>query len=453
MDTDDEQRSCIAALPSPICLSSITLTAKEFESAQFQFPASDSQRMCSDVELPACLGRGRYVRGMNLWNPLCHCTCTILPDELIIFRLFPWLDIGDLLAAASVCRRFHFLAGDKTLWRSVDLTPYRTGVSNIDMSKLLFARAPSIRNLKLCRLPFVSTKLLQDLAGRASQLRELHLCFAVGITDDAIVALAQFSPLLERVSLEQCVGLTDVSVVALAQGCRRLAKLDVRRCTLLTGRSLLALSQSSKHLEHFNASHCVAVTEEALLTLSSSCSRLRTLRLHGCFLPSRNFISRLQLALLHLEELDISSSNPFVRQSCVSDADLLSMGRAWGSRLVRLTLFNRCSHITDDGVTALGSACPQLLSLDLGGASKVTNAGIDQLTICCPRLTSLRLSGCIALTDDAIVSIANRSKQLSQLDLHGCALLRAESTHRQCRQLPLLRKLILPDSSIVSYAS
>eukprot|EP00743_Colponemidia_sp_Colp-15_P009158 GILK01009992.1.p1 GENE.GILK01009992.1~~GILK01009992.1.p1 ORF type:complete len:454 (+),score=42.86 GILK01009992.1:88-1449(+) len=453
MDTDDEQRSCTAALSSHLCTSSVPLTAKEFESCQFQFPARDSQNVCSDQELPVCLARGRYVRGMNLWNPLCHCTCTILPDELIIFRLFPWLDIGDLLAAATVCRRFHFLAGDKTLWRSVDLTPYRTKVSNFHMSKLLFGRAPSIRTLKLCRLSFVSTKLLQDLAGRVSQLRELHLCFAVGITDDAIVALAQFSPLLERLSLEQCVRLTDVSVVALAQGCPRLTKLDVRRCKLLTARSLLALSQSSKELEHFNASHCVSVTEDALLTLAASCCRLRTLRLQGCFLPSRTFFGRLQSALLQLEELDISSSNPFLRQSCISDADLVHMGRAWGSRLLRLTLFNRCSHITDAGVAALGTACPQLLSLDLGGASKVTNAAIDQLTKCCPRLTSLRLSGCVELTDDAVVYIANRSKHLSQLDLHGCALLTPESTHSQCRQLPLLRKLILPDSSIVSYVS
>ncbi|NXL69103.1 FXL12 protein, partial [Chordeiles acutipennis] len=47
-----------------------------------------------------------------------------LPDSVFL-RILEFLPLRDRLRAARVCRRWHRLTLDRTVWRHVDLSPYR----------------------------------------------------------------------------------------------------------------------------------------------------------------------------------------------------------------------------------------------------------------------------------------------------------------------------------------
>ena len=58
----------------------------------------------------------------------------------------------------------------------------------------------------------------------------------------------------------------------------------------------------------------------------------------------------------------------------------------------------RCGNITDEGIRAVATGCPQLQSLSIFGCYYITDAGIAALANGCPQLQSLYICGCVNIT-------------------------------------------------------
>jgi F-box/leucine-rich repeat protein 2/20 len=58
-----------------------------------------------------------------------------------------------------------------------------------------------------------------------------------------------------------------------------------------------------------------------------------------------------------------------------------------------------CDKITDAGIRAVATGCPQLQSLSIGyDGNKITDEGIAALATECPQLQSLNMSDCDKIT-------------------------------------------------------
>ena len=63
-------------------------------------------------------------------------------------------------------------------------------------------------------------------------------------------------------------------------------------------------------------------------------------------------------------------------------------------------LTSQCDNVTDEGVRALASGCPQLQSLNIAGCRNITDEGLRALASGCSQLQSLDIGdSCWNITD------------------------------------------------------
>ncbi|KAG5834832.1 hypothetical protein ANANG_G00265770 [Anguilla anguilla] len=167
-----------------------------------------------------------------------------LPDELLL-GILACLPLQDLLATSRVCKRWHRLAFDESLWHSVDLA----GKAQVDaaLRQVLPAGAvglrcpracigePALANARRLRVQhmdlsscIVSTPVLEDILSRCQQLRDLSVEGLV-LSDSIMQSLSQNAE-LARLNLCGCSGVSPQSVRDMLQCCRRLEELNVSWC-------------------------------------------------------------------------------------------------------------------------------------------------------------------------------------------------------------------------------
>ncbi|KAG0171751.1 SCF ubiquitin ligase complex subunit [Apophysomyces sp. BC1015] len=157
--------------------------------------------------------------------------------------------------------------------------------------------------------------------------------------------------------------------------------------------------------------------------------------------PYRTFIRRLNLSALSTEVTD-----DFL--ACLNVCE----------RLERITLTG-CSSLTDEGLVALlsGSACNNLVSMDLSYIANVTDVTITLIADNCPRLQGLNLSMCkedmehaVGVTDAGIVRLAKRCTGLRRIKLNNCSKLTDTSAIALAEHCPALLEIDLMNCSITN---
>ncbi|KAF7728054.1 SCF ubiquitin ligase complex subunit [Apophysomyces ossiformis] len=125
-------------------------------------------------------------------------------------------------------------------------------------------------------------------------------------------------------------------------------------------------------------------------------------------------------------------------------------------RLERITLTG-CSSLTDEGLLALlsGSACKNLVSMDLSDISNVTDATIRMIAANCPKLQGLNLSMCkeegfTGVTDCGIVKLAERCTGLRRIKLNNCSMLTDISAIKLAENCPALLEIDLMNCPITN---
>ena len=315
----------------------------------------------------------------SFWNLKCSCLFSTLPDEILLFDVFSFLDTQQLCRLQAVCSRWKWLSADRVLWRRLDVSGWATAMDDRGMASLVSKYAESAETLKLCNCTkltsaFFSSSLASPSLPSLLHLKELHLCNLRTVTDSVVINIAQSAPQLEHASLYGCVQLTDASVVALSKHCSRLDELSVRGlvkltnaavadlpaglrglniagCRLINSSGVISAVQRLPLLERFNA-HGLNMSDAAIESISKHCPAITTLHLVVGQPLRRQPDDRCQPSLTS------HSSQPSRVSTCRARATLptpASVALVNSCRLQRLNL-GGCYRLTDAALTALGGS-------------------------------------------------------------------------------------------------
>ncbi|XP_022087267.1 F-box/LRR-repeat protein 7-like [Acanthaster planci] len=260
-----------------------------------------------------------------------------LPDESLI-SIFSILPVKSRCRAARVCRRWHALIKDKSLWKNVSIIGT---IKHRSLAKvLLFVQTYLMDNLETLVLHHVSNKILQHLSQNCPKLRALSLKGKDLKTTD----LAHLPPQLLELRLISYQFATNW-YCSLTQGLLyQIETLEVF-CPHITNNTLghLATLRTLKSLQLVSCRSSVVdesegtYTERGFACLVQQLTELRVLRFQQCTQLSDTAFYRIGSSLVKLEELTLHS----------------------------------CCNITDVGLKHLKNL-KSLKILDLGGGSPVS---------------------------------------------------------------------------------
>ncbi|KAM9588207.1 S-phase kinase-associated protein 2 isoform 1-T1 [Morphnus guianensis] len=191
-----------------------------------------------------------------------------LPDELLL-AIFAYLPLNDLLKVSLVCKRWHCLSFDESLWQSLDLTgrsllpgvigqllPAGVTVFRCPRSCIgnpLFKTSKPLRvqhmDLSNCT---VSAADLQSILCRCEKLQNLSLEGLV-LSDDITKSIAK-NPSLMRLNLCGCSGFSAAALKLMLNSCSTLEELNLSWCDFTATHVKAAVNHITSKVTHLNLS-------------------------------------------------------------------------------------------------------------------------------------------------------------------------------------------------------
>eukprot|EP00753_Platysulcus_tardus_P008305 PLAT15882.1.p1 GENE.PLAT15882.1~~PLAT15882.1.p1 ORF type:complete len:531 (+),score=265.89 PLAT15882.1:50-1642(+) len=403
-------------------------------------------------KLAAAGGRGGSKRVMRRlrgrWNPCCSCLFSMLPDDVLLFRVFPWLSLPDLAAAAAVCSRWRFNLADNWLWRSVHISrlprALRTEARMTSLVRCMSmsGTARAVRSLRLCGASALLDSSIMAAVTSMPKLADVHLCGCSLLTTAAVSHLFTTASALEKVALNGVAGVTDAALAPVAAGATPLLReLALRNCKLLTDETLRCLAAGCRRLRVLDVGGCTNMTATELAKVAAVSPRLHTLRARGVDGIDDAFLLQLVDSCSQLQCVDVSSSNPFGGRAGITAVGIAALARSAGS--LRQLALQGASKVTSAALLQLAEAAPALEELNLGGCRAVTTAGVVAIARRCQQLRSLVLWGCRLVEDGALDALAANAPALTSLDLQGCTRLTLAALRRLLASCSMMRKLFL----------
>ncbi|XP_029441537.1 F-box/LRR-repeat protein 12 [Rhinatrema bivittatum] len=281
------------------------------------------------------------------------------PDSVLL-HILSFLPVKDLVRSRRVSTRWRRLVLDKTLWKDVDLTPYKIN-SKILWHLLRRYMSGSLRSLRVrgclhsAKKPDLLTPALSHALGqRCPGLR----CLKLREADLRRLSYADLPPSLKRLELHHC-------EICLAWFCMPAGP-----------------AASLPQLEHLVLYHVPALTNGDLEEVCM-CNQLRTLVLSGTYRLTDHGV---RLALHYL------------------------------GRVERLTL--QSCNLTEGALRVLASHAGALRHLDLVGFHLLTDVGLSYLTPL-KTLESLGLEQCCQLSSQGVAAACAALPGLRRLNLDG----------------------------------
>ncbi|XP_057675369.1 S-phase kinase-associated protein 2 [Corythoichthys intestinalis] len=270
-----------------------------------------------------------------------------LPDELILKILF-FLPLQDLLRTSVICRRWHRLAFDESLWQSVDLV----GVTNM-VPALQQVLKTGVRRLR-CPHSFIDNLHFTGMC--PLQMTEMDLSGSI-ISTRTLEGIIRHCNLLECLSLEG-LQLSDNVVSGLAQN-PLLRQLNLSGCSNFTPEPLAELLQTCSRLEQLNISWCIFTNNHVKSVVNHVSSTVTHLNLSG-YRESLTLddVKVLVTRCPNIHALDLSDSTQLMSDCFPVLCEL--------KHLLHLSL-SRCYHIHIAALTNLRTTFPTLHYLDVFG--------------------------------------------------------------------------------------
>uniref|UniRef100_A0A1A7WY74 S-phase kinase-associated protein 2 n=2 Tax=Iconisemion striatum TaxID=60296 RepID=A0A1A7WY74_9TELE len=240
-----------------------------------------------------------------------------LPEELLL-RIYSCLPLHDLLRVSGVCRRWHRLASDESLWHSVDLeglTHMGPALQQVLRTRVRRLRCPRafVEELYLTdssplhiveldlSSSIIPTSALQNIVGRCTLLHHLSL-EGLQLSDSIISCLMKNSNLLQ-LNLSSCSGFSSAALTELLQSCCRLQQLNVSWCSFSRNHVKSVMGHLSPTVSALNLSgYRENLTLDDVKVLVDRCPHIQTLDLSdSTLLMADSFLVLRQLRkLLHL---------------------------------------------------------------------------------------------------------------------------------------------------------
>ncbi|XP_013985210.1 S-phase kinase-associated protein 2 isoform X2 [Salmo salar] len=191
-----------------------------------------------------------------------------LPDELLL-EILSCLPLQDLLRMSRVCKRWHRLVFDESLWHSVDLV----GKAQLDQALgqmltvgVLGLRCPHtcigepcfthtqhlhVHHMDLSSCT-VTTLVLGDIISRCRLLENLSL-EGLELSDNIVQSLSQNTELV-RLNLCGCSGFSPDSLSQILKSCLRLEELNLSWCDFSTDHVKAVVSNLPSNITQLNLS-------------------------------------------------------------------------------------------------------------------------------------------------------------------------------------------------------
>nr|XP_016484210.1 PREDICTED: F-box protein At1g47056-like [Nicotiana tabacum]XP_016484211.1 PREDICTED: F-box protein At1g47056-like [Nicotiana tabacum]XP_016484212.1 PREDICTED: F-box protein At1g47056-like [Nicotiana tabacum] len=207
----------------------------------------------------------------------------------------------------------------------------------------LIIGSKNLRTLKLFRCSGDWDRLLEAIADQVSEVVEVHL-ERLQVSDIGLAALSKCSNLeiLHLVKTPEC---TNFGLVAVAEHCKLLRKL---------------------HIDGWKTNR---ISDEGLISVAKHCPNLQELVLIGVN-PTRASLEKLAANCLNLERLALCGSDT------VGDPELSCI--AAKCIALRKLCIKSCP-VSDQGMEALASGCPNLVKVKVKKCRLVTSEAADRL--------------------------------------------------------------------------
>uniref|UniRef100_A0A8C6T9W8 S-phase kinase-associated protein 2 n=1 Tax=Neogobius melanostomus TaxID=47308 RepID=A0A8C6T9W8_9GOBI len=270
-----------------------------------------------------------------------------LPDELLLKILF-YLPLQDLLKMASVCKRWHCLVFDESLWHSVDLEGLvhmgpalqqvlKTGVRQLRcprafVDKLHFKSTGPLQVVQMdLSSSIISVAALEGIIVSCTELQDLSL-EGLQLSDTIILSLAKNGS-LKQLNISGCSGFSSGALEEMLKSCQRILQLNISWCDFTSNHVKNVARHLSPHVTHLNLSgYRENLTLDDIKVLVSRCQNIHT--------------------------LDLSDSTLLMAESFPVLAQLKC--------LQHLSL-SRCYHIHPAALSDLAKTIPSLFMLDVFG--------------------------------------------------------------------------------------
>ena len=184
-------------------------------------------------------------------------------------------------------------------------------------------------------------------------------------------------------------------------------------------------------------SRCAALEAEACDLIALHAPRLRHLGLAGVAAVDDAAVGRLARACAHLGSIDLSACPK------VGDGALRALAaRGGASQLHTLHLF-LCTGVSGAGVAAVGRGCPRLTTLDLTGSGGATDEALFSLR----NLRALGVGGSERVSDEGVLALVSSCPDLETLVLTNTARVSAASVDPLLQCCPRLRLALFAGAS------
>ncbi|NXK10579.1 SKP2 protein, partial [Herpetotheres cachinnans] len=193
----------------------------------------------------------------------------VLPDELLL-AIFACLPLNDLLKVSVICKRWHRLSFDESLWHTLDLTG-RNLLPGV-IGQLLPAGVTAFR----CPRSYIGNPLFKTSKPLRIQHMDLSNC-TVSVADlQNILCLCER---LQNLSLEGLV-LSDNIIKSIAKN-PGLMRLNLCGCSGFSAEALKLMLNSCSMLEELNLSWCDFTATHVKAAVNHVTSKVTQLNLSG----------------------------------------------------------------------------------------------------------------------------------------------------------------------------
>ncbi|XP_053321032.1 F-box/LRR-repeat protein 12 [Spea bombifrons] len=297
-------------------------------------------------------------------------TMSWLPDNVLL-EVLGFLSVRDLIRSGRVCKRWKRLIMDKSLWKNVDLTPYKLN-SKIFWHLVRHRIGTSLQTLKVKGLlnsakkqEFLTSAVLQEMEKRYPNLENLHL------EETSLRSLNYkcFPSTLKTLGLHQCEIPMDWLKASPTKNknLSNLQTLVLRNVSSFSNHHLETIcSQSS--LKTLSLTGTYRVNDIGIQKAVPYLKSLEHLKLHGCSITDIT----LHLIGCHMKHLRILALTNF---RSLTDSGLSCIS---GVKTLETLWLEHCNGLSSNCIIAVCVTLPVLKYLNLNGII-FEGRGIDEI--------------------------------------------------------------------------
>ncbi|XP_013414781.1 F-box/LRR-repeat protein 7 [Lingula anatina] len=414
--------------------------------------------------------------------------------ESILLMVFRYLRLDELcLGARKVCKTWHRLSYDSSLWKILDLQHLCYFMTDEKYLSMLPFIADHVEEINFEGCKYLTDRAFLQGGIKCPRLRSVNFNFTNITFSGLQLVITQFKG-LKGISLIGCDKLQKPE-----PGCyevpgnlhRALQNLkQLQTLSLASGDTMLGVLLDEESTEEnfeqeerngivqlpLQCSQLTALTlsshrrlkDRIFIEMAKNCVNVTKLHIPLCTgLTDEGFEQGFQY-FPNLLDLDIchtdvkDSGMKSITENCKELQKLsvcgckyiTDMGYVYvGLHCSKLEELRICTDreyvwpteasITDHGLTAISQNCPDLKHVEICRCSCVTDAGIISLAECCSGLEHLSVSGCLALTDASLHALSRCCKNLKVFTASECVQLKSEGINLLMISCPLLKHLEL----------